>query len=94
MHLKTIPECTFFKQVMGVAAMFLVAMPLLAYEGIVEPRTYTYAEHELINGQVIDPVTVVYQAYGHLDSDGRNGILILHGMGGTCLLYTSPSPRD
>ena len=83
MRLKTVPEGTFCTQVVRVVAMFLIAMPLLAYEGMVEPRAYTYAEHQLINGQVITPVTVVYQAYGNLDADGRNGILILHGMGGT-----------
>jgi homoserine O-acetyltransferase len=92
MRLKTIPEGTFFTQVMRVAAMLLVAMPLFAYEGMVEPQTYTYAEHELINGQVITPVTVVYQAYGSLDTDGRNGILILHGMGGTAHAAGRHSP--
>ena len=65
-----------------VIVLFL-AMPSLAYDGIVEPRTATFARHELINGKVISPVTVVYQTYGVLDADGRNGILILHGMGGT-----------
>ena len=63
--------------------MLFVAMPSHAYDSIVDPRTFTYAEHELINGKVIRPVTVVYQTYGKLDTDGRNGVLILHGMGGT-----------
>jgi len=65
------------------AVVLFFAVPSLSYDGIVEPHTFTFDEHELINGQVIKPVTVVYQTYGTLDADGRNGMLILHGMGGT-----------
>jgi|TARA_B110000116_G_scaffold208958_1_gene184469 homoserine O-acetyltransferase len=66
-----------------IAIITSLATPLFAYDGIVEPQTFTIAELELINGETISPVSVVYQTYGTLDPDGRNGILILHGMGGT-----------
>ena len=78
------------------AVILFVATPALAYDGIVEPRTFTLDQHELINNQVIKPVTVVYQTYGVLDADGRNGVLILHGMGGTAHAagrHTTEGPR-
>ena len=78
------------------AVVLFFAIPSFAFDGIVEPQTFTIAEHELINGQVIKPVTVVYQTYGTLDADGRNGILILHGMGGTAHAagrHTPDGPR-
>jgi hypothetical protein len=63
-----------------IAIITSLATPLFAYDGIVEPQIFTIAELELINGETISPVSVVYQTYGTLDPDGRNGILILHGM--------------
>lgn len=74
----------------------VAATTCFAYDGIVEPRTYRFDELELINGKKIAPVEVVYQTYGKLDADGRNGILILHGMGGTAHAagrHTADGPR-
>lgn len=79
-----------------IAVATLFATPIFGYDGIVEPKTFTFAELELINGHSISPVTVVYQTYGTLDPDGQNGILILHGMGGTAHAagrYTPDGPR-
>ena len=80
---RRVRDCSYVICWLPIFIILFVAMPSHAYDGIVDPRTFTYAEHELINGQVIRPVTVVYQAYGKLDTDGRNGVLILHGMGGS-----------
>ncbi len=69
------------------AIVLLAASPTVALEDIVEPKTFTFAEPPnefvLLNGQKLGPITVVYETYGRLDPDGRNAVLILHGMGGT-----------
>jgi len=74
--------------VAGVLAWCLAATPSAAQvAGVVTPRTFTFAEapNEMVleNGQKLGPITVVYETYGRLAADGRNGVLILHGMGGT-----------
>jgi homoserine O-acetyltransferase len=79
-----------------ILSLLLVATPGLTYEGLVEPKTATFERLELLNGETIAPLTVVYQTYGTLDSDGRNAILILHGMGGTAHAagrHTPDGPR-
>jgi len=61
--------------------------PASALEEIVAPRTFTFADRPnefiLENGQKLGPITVVYETYGKLDPNGNNGILLIHGMGGT-----------
>ncbi len=78
------------KKLHWAAALLLiavVAVPARAADGIVKPGQYTFAQppNELVleNGQKLGPITVVYETYGHLDPDGRNAILVMHGMGGT-----------
>lgn len=78
-----------------VAVVFFWSTSLFAYDDVVEPQIFTISNLELINGESISPVDVVYQTYGELDADGRNGILILHGMGGTAHAagrYTEDGP--
>ena len=65
------------------AFFLLMTSHAISYEKIVEPQTLTLNDVELLNGHSIASVTVVYQTYGTLDPDGQNGMLILHGMGGT-----------
>ena len=73
----------------GIVAVALLATvtPASAQVGVVTPQTYTFGAppNELVleNGQRLGPITVVYETYGRLAPDGRNGVLILHGMGGT-----------
>lgn len=74
----------------GLAAIGLVLVAVAhagAQVGLVTPRTYTFGAPPnalvLENGQTLGPITVVYETYGRLAPDGRNGVLILHGMGGT-----------
>ena len=60
-------------------------------------------------GIELSPFQIAYQTYGQLNAERSNAILICHwltgdqhvankhpvtGKGGSCLLYTSPSPRD
>lgn len=65
----------------------IFATPTFALDEIVKPKTFTFGEppNEFVfeNGQKLGPITVVYEAYGKLDPDGRNAILLLHGQGGT-----------
>lgn len=70
--------------------LVLAASPAAAREQldqIVKPQTFTFAQppNELVleNGQKLGPITVVYETYGRLDPDGRNAVLLLHGLGGT-----------
>ncbi|MGE3886766.1 MAG: alpha/beta fold hydrolase family protein [Vicinamibacterales bacterium] len=71
----------------GMLAVLASVRPSAGQALVVTPRTFTFAEppNEMVleNGQKLGPVTVVYETYGHLAADGRNGVLILHGMGGT-----------
>jgi len=74
--------------VVGVAVLVVLgAVRPSARQAVVTPRTFTFAEspNEMVleNGQTLGPITVVYETYGRLAPDGRNGVLILHGMGGT-----------
>lgn len=68
-------------------ALLVLAVPASALDAIVTPKTFTFGEppNEFVfeNGQKLGPITVVYETYGTLDADGRNAILILHGLGGT-----------
>ena len=61
--------------------------PAAALDEIVTPKTFTFAAPPdpfvFENGQRFGPITVVYETYGKLDPDGRNAILVLHGLGGT-----------
>jgi homoserine O-acetyltransferase len=70
-----------------VLAVLTWAWPAAALDAIVKPQTFTFAEppNEMVleNGQKLGPITVVYETYGRLDADGRNGVLVLHGLGGT-----------
>jgi homoserine O-acetyltransferase/O-succinyltransferase len=68
--------------------VLLVGMPAAwAQVGVVSPKTFTFGappnDMTLENGQKLGPVTVVYETYGRLAADGRNGALILHGLGMT-----------
>ncbi|MDD5246035.1 MAG: homoserine O-acetyltransferase [Candidatus Omnitrophica bacterium] len=54
--------------------------------GTVETHYFTFAEppHELIlqSGQKIGPVTLAYEAYGALNKEKSNAILVLHALSG------------
>jgi homoserine O-acetyltransferase len=69
------------------AAALLSVAQALALDEIVKPRTFTFGEppNEFVleSGRKLGPITVVYETYGKLDSDGRNAVLVLHGLGGT-----------
>ena len=71
----------------AVIAVVLDVRATVALDAIVKPATYTFAESPnemtLENGQKLGPITVVYETYGRLDPDGRNAVLLMHGLGGT-----------
>ena len=49
-------------------------------------------------GKTINNFPLAYETYGKLNANKDNAILVFHALTGdqfvTCLLYTSPSPRD
>jgi homoserine O-acetyltransferase len=78
---------TWWRTAIALMAALATPLPAAAQAGVVTPQTYTFGappnEMVLENGQRLGPITVVYETYGRLAPDGRNGVLILHGMGGT-----------
>lgn len=53
--------------------------------GLVETHTFTFAQEEpfrLESGAALSPVTLAYEAYGRLNADRSNAILICHALSG------------
>ena len=53
--------------------------------GLVETQTFTFAENEhfrLESGAALQPVTLAYETYGHLNAERSNAILVLHALSG------------
>ena len=54
-----------------------------AHLGTVQQQNSSIPDFRLQNGTVMPEVTIAYEAYGRLASDGRNGVLITHGYTGS-----------
>lgn len=50
--------------------------------GLVEPQSAELGALRLDSGLTLDPVTLAYETYGHLNDRGDNAILILHALSG------------
>lgn len=53
--------------------------------GLVQTQTFTFAQDEpfaLESGATLSPVTLAYEAYGRLNADRSNAILICHALSG------------
>jgi homoserine O-acetyltransferase len=48
--------------------------------GLVEPQSAELGALRLDSGLTLDPVTLAYETYGHLNDRGDNAILILHAL--------------
>lgn len=54
--------------------------------GIVKPQIFIFAENEpfqLDSGAALEPVKIAYEAYGRLNADRSNAILVLHALSGS-----------
>jgi len=66
--------------------------------GIVKKQTYTFAKDKpmrLDNGESLGPITLAYETYGQLNSEGNNAILICHALSGDSHVagyYTEADP--
>ena len=49
---------------------------------IAETKYFTFNELMLENGEKLGPITIAYETYGKLNSDGANAVLILHSLSG------------
>jgi len=49
---------------------------------IAEIKYFTFDELMLENGEKLGPITIAYETYGKLNSDGTNAVLILHSLSG------------
>jgi homoserine O-acetyltransferase len=68
-----------------VAAGVLVlaaALPAVAYDGLVEKKTFAMPSYTTVNGAVIKDVKVGYETYGTLNAARDNVILIAHFFSG------------
>ena len=63
--------------------VFLLALPLAAEPLLVEKQRFTLDTFTTANGQVISPVNIGWEAYGSLNADKSNVILITHFFSGT-----------
>lgn len=63
--------------------MLVLALPLLAQPLLVEKQRFTLDTFTTANGQVIAPVNIGWEAYGKLNADKSNVILITHYFSGT-----------
>jgi len=50
--------------------------------GVVEPHIFSFDQLKLESGKNFGPVTICYEAYGNLNKDKSNAILILHALSG------------
>ena len=50
--------------------------------GIVQPQVFTFDTLKLENGEKFGPVTLAYEAYGSLNKDKTNAVLIAHALSG------------
>ncbi|CAN0555554.1 unnamed protein product [Ectocarpus sp. 12 AP-2014] len=62
---------------------FLLASPLLAWDGVVEKQTFEIDSFTTQSGETIPNVAVGWEAYGELNDDRDNVILITHFFSGT-----------
>ena len=65
--------------------------------GLVDTHTFTFAEDEpfqLESGAALQPVTLVYETYGRLNTDHSNAILILHALSGSAHAAGYHTPDD
>jgi homoserine O-acetyltransferase len=66
--------------------------------GIVETKTYTFAhppkKFTLENGQELGPITIAYEAYGELNENRDNVILIEHALTANAHAAGRHSPED
>jgi len=65
------------------AALALLAGPAAAYDGIVEKQTFTLPEYRTVGGETIRDVKIGWEAYGTLNADKSNVILVTHFFSGT-----------
>ena len=65
--------------------------------GLVEAHSFTFAEDEpmqLDSGEVLRPITLVYETYGQLNTDRSNAILIVHALSGDAHAAGYHTPDD
>ncbi|WP_234271746.1 E22 family MetX-like putative esterase [Billgrantia ethanolica] len=61
----------------------LASMPLAAWDGMVEKQVFEMDEYTTIGGDTIAPVRIGWEAYGTLNEEKDNVILITHFFSGT-----------
>ena len=66
--------------------------------GLVETQSYTFAEppnkFRLASQETLGPITLVYETYGRMNSDGSNVILVEHALSGDAHVAGRHDPSD
>lgn len=68
---------------LALLALLVTATPGLAYDGLVEKKTFAMPSYTTVGGQTIKSVRVGYETYGTLNAARDNVILICHFYSGT-----------
>lgn len=63
---------------LALAALLIAAAPALALDAIVEKKTFTLPSYTTAGGKTLKDVKVGWEAYGTLNADKANAILITH----------------
>jgi homoserine O-acetyltransferase len=76
------------------AAVLLVPLAGLAYDGPVEKRVFTLPSYTTVGGRTLKDVRVGYETYGKLNAAGDNAIFVPHFFTGTSHAAGKYAPTD
>ncbi len=62
----------------ALAALLIATAPALALDAVVEKKTFTLPSYTTTSGKTLKDVKVGWEAYGTLNADKSNAILITH----------------
>jgi len=80
--------------VAAIAAAMFLALPAVAFDGIVKKEVFTLPTYTAVNGKVIKVVRVGYESYGTLNAAKDNVILICHYFTGSSHAAGKYKPED
>ncbi|MGR4070037.1 E22 family MetX-like putative esterase [Billgrantia sp. C5P2] len=77
------PAASILAGITLVTSQLLTGMPVAAWDGLVEKQVFEMEEYTTVGGEAIAPVRIGWEAYGELNEEKDNVILITHFFSGT-----------